>query len=300
MLKSIQEGEFSDKDNEFNLTVLACLFSGASFPAMVYHKKVIEDYGQKFVELSKKKLLDAPDKALRDMRREAIDAIMKAVEAFNKRLLKKSDRKKNVETLKLDVCLLCLKSEFLQRRIQGITDLTQLIKNQRISISSMTAKQIIEWMTENQVLELLFDPVRTHEQVVQRCDEIIKVLLTENQLTDERLKLFWGLTKSDYRLDTYKIISDCSYQFKQNHLEFFFEQMCTGIPVDKLDMDDFNCISELGKFNRDKESNFMNKVTEFFWKIATAAAGHPNEKASSLEVIEHCSKKYREMVKYNV
>ena len=53
----IEEGEFSDKDNEFNLTVLACLFSGASFPAMVYHKKVIEDYGQRFVDLSKKKLL---------------------------------------------------------------------------------------------------------------------------------------------------------------------------------------------------------------------------------------------------
>lgn len=44
----------------------------------------------------------------------------------------------------------------------------------------------------------------------------------------------------------------------------------------------------------------MNKVTQFFWKIATAAAGYPNEKASSLEVIDHCSKKYREMVKYNV
>jgi hypothetical protein len=126
------------------------------------------------------------------------------------------------------------------------------------------------------------------------------VLLAENELTDERLNLFWGLTKSDYRLDTYKIIADCSYNFKQNHLEFFFEQMCTGIPVEKLDMDDFNCISELGKFNRDKESNFMTKVTEFFWKIATAAAGYPNEKASSQEVIEHCSKKYREMVKYNV
>jgi hypothetical protein len=78
----------------------------------------------------------------------------------------------------------------------------------------MTGKAIIEWMIENEVLELIFDPVRTHEQVVQRCDEIIKVLLAENELNDHRLKLFWGLTKSDYRLDTYKIIADCSYSFK--------------------------------------------------------------------------------------
>jgi hypothetical protein len=64
-------------------------------------------------------------------------------------------------------------------------------------------------------------------------------------------------------------------------------------------MEDFNCISELGKFSRDKESDFMTKVTNFFFIIATAAAGKPNEKPSHVEVIDHCSKKYREMIKYN-
>lgn len=52
MLKSIEEGEFSDKDNEFNVSVLACLFTGAANASIVYHKKVIQEYGKKFVELS--------------------------------------------------------------------------------------------------------------------------------------------------------------------------------------------------------------------------------------------------------
>lgn len=133
---------------------------------------------------------------------------------------------------------------------------------------------------------------------MQRCDEIIKILLSEDELNEQRLKMFWSLAKTDMRLDVYKIISDCSYSFKQNHLDFFFEKICTEIPTEKLDMEDFNCISELGKFSREKESDFMTKVTKFFFTIATAAAG-TDEKPSHVEVIDHCSKKYREMIKYN-
>lgn len=113
ILDSIRDNECSDKNDEFNLTILACLISAASLPALTYHKAVIADFGGQLVTEAKKKLLGAPDKALRDMRREAIDAITKAVDLFNKRLMKREDRKPALEGLKLDVCLLCLSSSFL-------------------------------------------------------------------------------------------------------------------------------------------------------------------------------------------
>jgi hypothetical protein len=83
-------------------------------------------------------LLKAPDKALRDVRREAIEAIVKAVDSLNKRIEMKEKREIITEIFKLDVSLLCLNSSFLQRRIQGIHDLTQLIKNHRIYTSRLT------------------------------------------------------------------------------------------------------------------------------------------------------------------
>jgi hypothetical protein len=132
ILKAVQEEECSDKPGEFDLTVLACLFSGASFAAAVYHKDVITDFGAPLLAEAKKKLLGAPDKALRDMRRDAIDAILRAVEAFNKRVLKRDERKASLDELRLNVCLLCINSSFLQRRIQGISDLNNLIKNARL------------------------------------------------------------------------------------------------------------------------------------------------------------------------
>jgi hypothetical protein len=193
ILDSIRDNECSDKADEFNLTILACLISAASLPALTYHKAVIADFGGQLVTEAKKKLLGAPDKALRDMRREAIDAITKAVDLFNKRIMKREDRKPALEGLKLDVCLLCLSSSFLQRRIQGISDLTTLIKNQRVYSTSTTeaGKALVKWIAENKVLELVFDPQKTHLQIVQRCDEIIKLLLAEDELTAERMQMFW-------------------------------------------------------------------------------------------------------------
>ena len=98
-------------------------------------------------------------------------------------------------------------------------------------------------------------------------------------------------------MDIYKIIADCSYNFKQPHLEFIFDQICTGIPASKLDMEDFNCLSELGKSSRDRDSTFHKNVTKFFWRIATGGEG--DDPVTDLEVISHCSTKYRDMVKFN-
>jgi hypothetical protein len=67
--------------------------------------------------------LTAPDKALRDVRREHIEAIVKAVDNLNKRIVDKGERERQSEFLKLEVALLCLNSSYMERRIQGIRDL---------------------------------------------------------------------------------------------------------------------------------------------------------------------------------
>lgn len=156
---------------------------------------------------------------------------------------------------------------------------------------------MIDWIVKNKVIDAVFDPAKTHLQIVQRCDELIKLLSAEDELTDERLSQFWALTKTEMRLDIYKIVSDCAFGLKQPHLEFIFDKICNGIPAAKLDMEDFNCLSELGRCSRDREAPFHKNVTKFFWRIATG--GDHEDPVGSLEVIEHCSTKYREMIKYN-
>jgi hypothetical protein len=96
---------------------MAILISLISLPSLIYHRTVIGQYGPKLIEAAKEGLLSAPDKALRDVRREHIEAIIKAVELLSRRIVETADREKDIEVLKLKVARLCLSSSFMERRI---------------------------------------------------------------------------------------------------------------------------------------------------------------------------------------
>jgi len=164
---------------------------------------------------------------MRDVRREKIESIIKSIDNFQRRLVTKDEREKQTEVLKLEVSLLCLKSSFLERRIQGIRDLNQIIKNQRMFNTNKNLSPIflISWMEENGVFSILFDTKKTHLQLVQRLTDIMKLLLAENMFSPTLMEMFWSLSKADYKFEIYKIINEVSFYLKQEHIDFVFDQI---------------------------------------------------------------------------
>ena len=61
-------------------------------------------------------------------------------------------------------------------------------------------------------------------------------------------------------------------------------------PAQNLDMQDFNVLSELGKYG--KNADLQVKVSEFFWKIITESDQYNDE------LLQSCITKFAEMVKY--
>lgn len=146
-----------------DLNLLGILVSNLSIPYQIYHKEFITEYGPQFVDICIKRLRNAPEKSLRDVRRERIESIIKSIDNFQRRLITKEDRERQTEVLRLEVALMCLKSSFLERRIQGIRDLNTVIKNNRMySFKSFSPAYLIEWISTNGVYPLLFDPKQTH------------------------------------------------------------------------------------------------------------------------------------------
>jgi ubiquitin carboxyl-terminal hydrolase 34 len=162
-LSSQTETTTEEEGTSMDLNILANLIHCVSYPYLVYHKDFIQEYGPEFVKLCIKKLRDAPEKSLRDVRREKIESIIKSIDNFQRRLISKEEREKQTEILKLEVSLMCLKSGFLERRIQGIRDLNQIIKNNRMfSSKNFTSTFLVQWMQDNGVFTILFDTKKTH------------------------------------------------------------------------------------------------------------------------------------------
>jgi hypothetical protein len=76
--------------------------------------------------------------------------------------MEKGEREKQGEQLRLEVALLCLKSSFMERRIQGIRDLNQIIKSNRIFPGRRSGKVLVQWMQDSGVFDILFDHRRSH------------------------------------------------------------------------------------------------------------------------------------------
>lgn len=87
---SKDEGEAGSVD----LNLLGILVANLSTPYQIYHKEFIAEYGPKFVDICVKRLRSAPEKSLRDVRRERIESIIKSVDNFQRRVCPKDDREK--------------------------------------------------------------------------------------------------------------------------------------------------------------------------------------------------------------
>ncbi len=52
------------------------------------------------------------------------------------------------------------------------------------------------------------------------------------------MEMFWSLAKADYKFEIYKILNDVAFFLKQEHINFFFEQI-KQIPSEKLAIEEF-------------------------------------------------------------
>jgi hypothetical protein len=135
-----------------------------------------------------------------------------SINSINLRILDREEAKKEAEILKLEICTKCLSSTLLERRILGIKELNTIIRNNKLyGAKTFTMEQLIQWMSEQQVFSILWDPKKTHLQLVQRSNEIFKILPRENLLTMELLEQFWTLSKSDYKSEVFKIINEAAF-----------------------------------------------------------------------------------------
>lgn len=68
--------------NKMDVNLLSIIVTALSNPYQMYHKDFIAEYGPKFVDVCTRALREAPEKSLRDMRRERIESVIKSIDNF--------------------------------------------------------------------------------------------------------------------------------------------------------------------------------------------------------------------------
>ena len=124
---------------------------------------------------------------------------------------------------------------------------------------------------------------------MQRSGDIVRCFLKASLLNEQLLAQFWNLTKSDYKLEVFKILNEVDYFLEQPHIEFIFEQI-TQTAANKLGIEEFDILAMLGR--RCKVAEFNGKVSMYFWRIIS------DSEVYSQEVLDCCVTKFSEMSRY--
>ena len=260
----------TDKENPIDLELLAYYMESIGRIYPMYHRDFIADFAPKVKDGVLNAIFNAPEESIRNIKKEKVEQIVNRLGDILKRVMNFEERDRTLDNLNLNIALMCLKSNFLERRIHGIKSLAESIKGLKYARGSkMTGELMLEWIQKNEILDIIFDQKNYHVQIIQRSKEILKFLVTEDQLSTEQLDLFWKGTSFDdeSRREIYKIIEEVSSVMKSHHVMQFLDKFTKDKDV-KIIPEAVNCIFEMGKSSK-ASSEHSASVAELLWRFAT-------------------------------
>ena len=95
-------------------------------------------------------------------------------------------------------------------------------------------------------------------------------MASEDILEISELESVWNATTkgdTETKLSIYKLFSDVSIYFKEDHLSFLINKISEIEPSEMI-VDEIELVYELSRFAA-KPSDFINKARNFFWKVMT-------------------------------
>jgi len=119
-----------------------------------------------------------------------------------------------------------LNSEALKRRLQGLSELKDILRSVRTTGASKIAK-IAEWLRTNRVFEKIYVEDR-HVQLIKKSTEFFRFLISEDILQVEQLQLIYSTAqRGDYetRISIYKLLEEVTNSFKRPHVDFLIDQI---------------------------------------------------------------------------
>lgn len=223
-------------------------------------------------------ILNSPDGNLRNFSGQKIADILIGAGAILKRVYSLKEKQEMTDRFDMDIAFKCFSSEFLERKLQGLKAIQELIKKTKeyqITMDSSDIKFLSneimkEWLAEKKIFETLYvNSANSH--LVQRSAEFFKFLLEEKIVTQDHIHQMWqSISKgeTEHKLAIYKLFKDVSSSLDRDQMEYLMTKVCSRDPP-AITKDDIELLQDLTKFNY-KYKEFTQRFADFYWDILTS------------------------------
>jgi hypothetical protein len=204
------------------------------------------------------RLENMSDEEMKDVEKATINHLLVELRDFLCMGLEENIVDEKLESVKLSMALRFLRSSNMKKRLNGITEIKNIIEMTSDSIRRtwqdedqprkarwLKPEYLCKWIQENHLLEYLLGE-SSHIEVIKRSTSVLKFLSHNRQLTKEHLDLLWKCQEDKHEatvLGVYETINDITLDLDKDALDYIFTKI-ESIPLKKYNEQTVNFVRD--------------------------------------------------------
>ena len=306
MIKYIEENinkNDNDKENNNydNSLVIKLIFSIFKIALPFLYKPLFDKYCEKLSNIIFNYVNSMSNNDLRNMKKETIDLMTDILKQCSKMSNNDKTKKKYlIEEFSLNFAIKMLKTDFLDKRTSAIKSINDIIKNHKYN--NDFNQKLIELIKKNNIIYEIYGR-NSHIQLVRNSKEIIDILFSNEQLSDEELSLIWNATKTgdlDQKKVIIKILNEIlstRLLYDENIIEKILDCMIQeNIITNDISDDEIELIFSL--INKLNDENIIEKYINNFMDFIKENYQNPKLNEIIIQIYE--ISKNNDQLKYNL
>ena len=237
------------------------------------HKQYLIDNLDNFKNAINNFINNLDTKEIRNLQKDLIDIIIKFLKRINETLKlnktnnndeNKKDNISIVDEVTINLSIKMLKTSIFDKRIQGIKALNEYINENNEKKNLM--KIVIDIIQKNEIIKEIFG-ANYHSQIISKSDKILLLLLKNNEVKENDIKLIWDCTqRGDLEAKTtiMKLLSNLAENLNEKFINILLENIINTVDYNKINEKEIDFIYYLS-IHGDNAQNII-KCCEYIYQ----------------------------------
>ncbi len=216
---------------ETSLEHVYYLLDMLSKAASLYHRSFVRQFWPRLRDAVQAKLLGATSQQLRQIKKERVDDLVVCLwDRLMGRLYGEADLQVQKQIFNLDIGILFMAQNFLEKRIDGAKYIDTVCRlalqgtlGGKADKSADFTRPLVDKLRDKDVLLQFFSKSRIHSQLVQRSGGLLKLMFAAQALSDAEMNLVWDNCATDeaIHIEFYKVLTEVAAQMTQDLALFY-------------------------------------------------------------------------------
>jgi hypothetical protein len=188
--------------------------------------RTVQQYGDEIIRTVMHYMLESPIEIVKTFSAEMIQNVYSGVRHLAKRVYSRPIAVDLYERFLLKMAVVCVKTDFLERKLNGVSFLGEIHKLVKAKeFVKVGKKDLLDVIEQENIVEQI---LKGHPQLISKSQELLKLIFDEKAMSEKNMQLMWNtMRKGDLetRNSILTILNSIYYELSYRNMEFLINQI---------------------------------------------------------------------------